>query len=199
MRTVMMNKVSIRFITIIGILLPITFICFLYLLQRDGGYLVYGHFFGENVTRDGFQIVFQPFPFVPVAGENTTLNFSILDEENQNIHNIFSALIIREKKSNETVEQFPYKQYMYSDITFPYKFSNNSDYVIILETRVIGDQKYQSEPLVANFDLVVGDQTSEYFKIIMIYFVTPACGVLITAILIHELYWKKRKRKGTMI
>jgi hypothetical protein len=195
----MMNNVSIRFITMIGILLPIMFICFAYLLQRDGGYLVYGHFFGENVTRDRFQIVFQAFPSVPVAGENATLNFSILDEQNQNIHNIFSALIIREKQSNKIVEQFPYKQYMYSDITFPYKFSNNSDYVITLETRVIGDQKYQSEPLIASFDLAVGDRTSGYFKVMMIYFVTPACGVLIIAILIHELYWKKRKRKGRMI
>lgn len=194
-----MNNLSIRLVTILGILLVITFICPACLLQKDGGYLVYGHFFGENITRDGFQIVFLPYPFVPVAGENTTLNFSILDEENQNIHNIFSALIIREKQSNKTVEQFPYKQYMYSDITFPYKFSNNSNYLITLETRVIGDQKYQSQPLTASFDLAVGDQPSEYFKTIMLYFVTPACGVLIIVILFHELYWKKSKRKGTMI
>jgi hypothetical protein len=196
----MMNTVSIRFFTILGILLYVTFICFAYLLQRDGGYLVvYGHFFGENITRDGFQIVFLPYPIVPVAGENTTLNFSILDEENQNIHNIFSALIIREKQSNKTVEQFPYKQYMYSDITFPYRFTNNSNYVITLETRIIGDQKYQSQPLIASFDLVLGDQTSENFKAIMIYFVTPICGVLIIAIFFHELYRKKSKRKGRMI
>jgi hypothetical protein len=188
-----MELLSVRGITIIGILLPSTFICSLYLLERDGLFFVYGHFFGENITRDGYQVVFQPFPFAPVAGENTTLNFSILDEENLNIHNIFSALIIKEKESNQTVEQIPYKQYLYSDITFPYKFSNNSDYLITLETRVIGDPKYQTQPLIATFNLVVGDQTSEYFKSIMIYFITPACVAIIVAILVYELYWKKNK------
>ena len=44
-----------------------------------------------------------------------------------NIHNIFSALIIKDKESNETIAQIPYKQYMYSDITIPYKFNNNSE------------------------------------------------------------------------
>jgi hypothetical protein len=188
-----MELLSVRGITIIGILLPSSFICSLYLLERDGLFFAYGHFFGENITRDGYQVVFQPFPFAPVAGENTTLNFSILDEENLNIHNIFSALIIKEKESNQRVEQIPYKQYLYSDITFPYKFSNNSDYLITLETRVIGDPKYQTQPLIATFNLVVGDQTSEYFKSIMIYFITPACVAIIVAILVYELYWKKNK------
>jgi hypothetical protein len=188
-----MELLSVRVITIIGILLHSTFICSSYLLERDGYFFAYGHFFGENITRDGYQVVFQPFPFAPVAGENTTLNFSILDEENLNIHNIFSALIIKEKESNQTVEQIPYKRYIYSDITFPYKFSNNSDYLITLETRVIGDPKYQTQPLIATFNLVVGDQTSEYFKSIMIYFVTPVCVAIIIAILVYELYWKKNK------
>ncbi|HZD35413.1 MAG TPA: hypothetical protein VE130_09435 [Nitrososphaeraceae archaeon] len=179
--------------TTITILSSFAFICFLYLLKVDNVYLAYGHFFGQNITRDGYQVIFQPFPFSPIAGENTTLNFSILDEENLNIHNIFSALTIKEKESNETMEQIPYKQYTYSDITFPYKFSNNSDYFITLETRIIGDPKYQAQPLVATFELVVGDQVSEYFKTIMLYFVTPACVVIIVAILIYELYWKSNR------
>jgi hypothetical protein len=84
---------------------------------------------------------------------------------------------------------------MYSDITFPYKFSNNSEYLITLETRIIGDPKFQTQPLTASFDLIVGDQTSGYFKMIMIYFVTPVCAAIIGAILIYELRWK-RKRSG---
>jgi len=130
-----------------------------------------------------------------MAGDNTTLNFSILDEENLNIHNIFSALIIRDKETNQTIAQIPYKQYMYSDITIPYKFTNNSEYLLTLETRIIGDSKYQAQPLSATFDLIVGDQTAEYFRIIMLYFVSPVCAAIILAILIYELHWKKRKAR----
>ncbi len=183
--------------TLIGTTLALSLISCSYLIQREDSFFAYGHFFGENITRDGYQVVFQPFPFAPMAGDNTTLNFSILDEENLNIHNIFSALIIKDKESNETLAQIPYKQYMYSDITIPYKFSNNSEYLVTLETRIIGDSKYQAQPLTATFDLIVGDQTAEYFKMIMLYIVTPVCAAIIIAILIYELHWKRKKaRKG---
>jgi hypothetical protein len=69
--------------------------------------------------------------------------------------------------------------------------------LVTLETRIIGDSKYQTQPLAATFDLIVGDQTAEYFKIIMLYFVTPVCAAIIVAILIYELHWKTKKtRKG---
>jgi len=192
---IFIEQASVKYFTTIGIALAISFICLSYLLQRDDSFLAYGHFFGENITRDGYQIVFQPFPFAPMAGDNTTLNFSILDEENLNIHNIFSALVITDKESNETIAQIPYKQYMYSDITIPYKFSNNSEYLVTLETRIIGDPKYQAQPLAATFELIVGDQTAEYFKTIMLYFVTPVCAAIIIAVLIYELHWKKKKAR----
>jgi hypothetical protein len=190
-----MKSFSLRRFTMFGIILAITFVYCSYLLPRDELFLAYGHFFGENITLDGYQVVFQPFPTAPMAGDNTTLNFSILDKENTNIHNIFSALIIKDKVSNETIAQLPYKQYMYSDITIPYKFSNNSEYLVTLETRIIGDSKYQVQPLIATFDLIVGDQTAEYFRIIMLYFVTPVSGAIIVAILIYELHWKKKKAR----
>jgi hypothetical protein len=194
MRKLMEHTPPITF-TLIGTTLAISLISCSYLFQREDSFLAYGHFFGENITRDGYQVVFQPFPFAPMAGDNTTLNFSILDEENMNIHNIFSALIIKDKESNETIAQFPYKQFMYSDITIPYKFSNNSEYLVTLETRIIGDPKYQAQPLTATFDLIVGDQTAEYFKMIMLYFVMPVCAAIIVAILIYELYWKRKKAR----
>ena len=194
MRKLMEHTSPITF-TLIGTTLAISLISCSYLFQREDSFFAYGHFFGENITRDGYQVVFQPFPFAPMAGDNTTLNFSILDEENLNIHNIFSALIIKDKESNETIAQIPYKQYMYSDITIPYKFSNNSEYLVTLETRIIGDPKYQAQPLTATFDLIVGDQTAEYFKMIMLFFVTPVCAAIIVSILIYELYWKKKKAR----
>jgi hypothetical protein len=182
-------------ITMFGIVLVLCIIHSTSPYQEGDSLFAYAHFFGENITRDGYQVIFQPFPFAPMAGDNTTLNFSILDEENLNIHNIFSALIIQDKKTNETIAQIPYRQYMYSDITFPYRFSNNYEYLITLETRIIGDPKFQTQPLTASFDLIVGDQTSEYFKMIMIYFVTPVCAAIIGALLIYELQWKRKKAR----
>ena len=190
-----MKPISLSCFTVVGIILGVSFVFCFCLLQRDDSFLAYGHFLGENITRDGYQVVFQPFPFAPMAGDNTTLNFSILDEDNLNIHNIFSALIIKDKQSNETIAQIPYKQYMYSDITIPFRFTNNSEYLVTLETRIIGDSKYQTQPLTATFDLIVGDQTAEYFKIIMLYFVTPVCAAIIAAILVYELHWKRKKTR----
>lgn len=193
--TDVIQSTSLRIFTMVGIVLAISFACCSCLFQRDDSFHAYGHFFGQNISRDGYQVVFQPFPFAPMAGDNTTLNFSILDEENMNIHNLFSALSIKEKESNETIAQIPYRQYMYSDITIPYKFSNDSEYLVTLETRIIGDSKYQVQPLTATFDLTVGDQTAEYFKMIMLYFVSPVSAAIIVAILIYELHWKKKKAK----
>ncbi|MPZ07108.1 MAG: hypothetical protein GEU26_11955 [Nitrososphaeraceae archaeon] len=156
--------------------------------------LAYGHFFGDNKTIDGFRVVFLPFPPGPTAGENTTLNFSVLDEENSNINNIFSALIIKEKGSNRVIEQIPYKRYEFSDFSIPYKFSNNTNYVVTLETRVMGDPKYQAEPIVASFDLSVGDLSFIAFRHLMFYFVTPA-SLLVAVGCLVILYRRRKQRR----
>jgi hypothetical protein len=154
---------------------------------------VYAHFFGDNKTIDGFRVVFLPFPPVPVAGENTTLNFSVLDEENSNINNIFSALIIKEKESNQVVGQTPYKRYEFSDFSIPYKFSNNTKYEVTLETRVMGDPKYQAKPIVASFDLSVGDLSFIAYRNLMIYYVTPVSLVAAGCLVIIYRRIKRKK------
>ncbi len=155
---------------------------------------VYGHFFGDNKTIDGFRVVFLPFPPAPMADENTTLNFSVLDQENSNINNIFSALIIKEKESNRVVEQVPYKRYEFSDFSIPYKFSNNTKYEVTLETRVMGDPKYQVKPIVASFDLSVGDLSFIAYRNLMIYYVIPASSLVAVGCLVI-LYRRRRRRK----
>src|SRR3712207_3515487 len=65
-------------------------------------YAAYAHFFGgETITIDGYQIVFLPSPSPPTIGDNsTTLNFSVL-QNNTNIFDIHSAVVITEKNSGE--------------------------------------------------------------------------------------------------
>ena len=156
--------------------------------------IAYGHFFGDNKTIDGFRIVFLPFPPGPTAGENTTLNFSVLDEENSNINNIFSALIIKETGSNQTIEQIPYKRYEFSDFSIPYIFGNNTNYEVTLETRVMGDPKYQKEPIVASFDLSVGDLSLIAYKNIVLYIVIPS-SLLVVVVCLVVLYRRRKQRR----
>lgn len=156
--------------------------------------LAYGHFFGDNKTIDGFRVVvFLPFPPAPTAGENTTY-FSVLDEENNNINNIFSALIIKEKEPNQIVDQIPYTRYEFSDFSIPYRFRNNTNYVVTLETRVMGDPKYQAEPIVASFDLSVGDPIYIAYRNLIQYVVTPA-ALLAVVVCLVILYRRKRQRR----
>ena len=149
----------------------------------------YGHFFGATKIIDNYQVIFAPSPSTPVVGDNSTsLNFSIL-ENNTNIHNIHSAVVITEKNSGRTVEQIPYRVYEFSDITLPYTFQNATDYTITLQTRITGDEKYQNTPLVASFDISVGNELIPFDEL-MLFYVTPAT-VAIAGIAIY-LHSKKK-------
>jgi hypothetical protein len=124
----------------------------------------YAHFVGaETKTIDNYKILFLLSPSKPIVGDNTTkLNFSILDkDQNRDIKSIFAALTIKEKNSGEIVHQVPFKLYQFSDITFPYTFQNNTDYQLVLQTKISGDPKYENSPLMVGFDIsaVVGPAT----------------------------------------
>jgi hypothetical protein len=116
----------------------------------------YAHFLGgDTINIDKYQVTFVPYPSDPEAGSNsTTLNFSVL-ENNTNIYNTYSALTITKLGSGRTIAQYPYKLYIISDITVPFVFNDTGDYAVTLETRIIGDPKYEAVPLEATFDLSV--------------------------------------------
>jgi hypothetical protein len=153
--------------------------------------IAYAHFFGKTKTFDNYRIVFQPSPSTPSAGENATLNFSILDKDNLNVNNVYSALIIKEKNTGKVVGQIPYKFYEFSDITFPYKFQNNSDYTANLESRISGDPKYEAKPLIADFDIFVGNPLWISFKELMLYYITPTVVMVPVVIVLYQYLRKK--------
>ena len=177
-------------------LLPITIIVVIIILSCSFGLLfrshiisfsnqpnaAYAHFFGISKNIDNYQIVFQPFPILPEAGQNSTLNFSILDNDNANVNNVYAALTIREKNTSKVVGQIPYKFYEFSDITFPYLFTNNTDYTTTFEAKINGDPKYHDNPLVSNFDISVGKKNS--FKAVMsfdqliLYYIMPVTAAV---------------------
>jgi hypothetical protein len=151
--------------------------------------VAYGHFFGATKNIDNYQVIFAPTPSTPIAGDNSTsLSFSVL-ENNTNIYNIHAALEVTDKQSGEIVAQVPYKLYEFSDITIPYAFNDTGNYVITLQTRIIGDEKYQASPLQASFDISVGNQLIPSDEL-MLFYVAPAT-VAIAAIAIYLRSKKK--------
>ena len=135
----------------------------------------YAHFFGgQSKNIDEYQIVFLPSPSSISPNDNSTrLNFSVL-KDNQNINNIYAALTIKDQETGEIIWQMPYRLYEFSDITVPFTFTKESKYEILLESRVIGDPKYQSSPLSANFNLSVAPPLPVIpFDQLMLFYVTP--------------------------
>ena len=150
------------------------------------------HFFGATKIVNGYQIVFQPAPSVPLAGDNSTLlNFSVLDKDNQNVNNIFASLIIKEKNSGNVVKVFPFKFYEFSDLTFPFSFKKIGDYVLTLQAKINGAPIYGDNPLSVDFDLSAGNPNQIIpFDELITYYVIPA-SIVILAIAIYL----KRKNK----
>ena len=163
--------------------------------QERNPLLVYAHIFSDTenaITKniDKYQVVFLPFPSVPLSNDNSTkLNFSLL-ENNTDVYNVFVSLIIKDKNSGNVVEQIPYKFYEFGDITLPYIFQNVSDYIITFQARINGDPKYEVNPLKANFDISVVNP-SEISFIVWILSLIPILAV-IPGILIY-IFFKKKK------
>ncbi|MGE5782860.1 MAG: hypothetical protein ACM31J_08375 [Nitrososphaerales archaeon] len=125
---------------------------------------------------DKYKVLFLPYPKEPIKGDNTTLlNLNIVDEDGD-LKNIYSSVIISNKKNGSIVSQTPFKFYVVSDISVPYMFLNEGDYIVSLLTKINGDPKYELSPIIANFDLKVRDKKTtessdslldkilEYFK-----------------------------------
>jgi hypothetical protein len=158
-------------------------ICVIFLSQSG---LAYAHFFGATKNIDNYQVIFSPSPSTPIAGDNSTsLNFSVL-ENNTNIYNIYSALVVTDKQSGDIVGQVPYKIQEFSDITMPFNFNHTGDYVVTLQTRIAGDEKYQNSPLVASFDISVGNQLIPFDELMLFYIAPATAAVAGLAIYLHS-------------
>jgi len=170
---------------------------FLFLLVTQAGHHAYGHFFGAIRNVDKYQVVFLSYPSDPIAGNNSMLlNFSIL-ESNNNIYNTYVAVTITEKRSGSIVDQLPYKFYEFSDITIPYTFPTPGDYLVTLQTRITGDEKYQVEPLVANFDVSVVEPNQSITPDELTLFLVITAGSAIASIVVY-LHSRQKRAAGTI-
>ena len=141
----------------------------------------HAHFFGATREIDGFQVVFQPFPPAPLIGANSTLNFSVL-YNGSNVYNVHSAVMVAEKDGT-VIFQDPYRLYEISDITVPYRFEQAGSYVVTVQTRITGHEKYEAQPLTASFD-VSASPPGMPFDELLLYYATPA-AVAVAAIAVY--------------
>lgn len=151
---------------------------------------VSGHFFGATKNIGNYQIVFAPYPALPIAGDNSTLlNFSILDKDNKNLNSINASLIIKNKLNGTIIHEFPIKFYDFSDITFPYTFKEIGDYQLTLLVKINGDPTYSQTPLSVDFDISAANPnqiipTNE----LVIYYLLPGLAAVaaVVAYLKHK-------------
>jgi hypothetical protein len=177
------NRTSITFEITFSIILSIILAGFVF---SGGTEITHAHFFGATKNVDNYQVIFAPNPSTPVADDNSTsLNFSVL-ENNSNVYNLYVAMEVTDKQSGAIIGQIPYKFHEFSDITIPYVFNETGSYVVTLQTRITGDEKYQNTPLVASFDISVGNQLIS-FDDLMLFYVTPATAAIAgIAIYLHS-------------
>ncbi len=129
------------------------------LLLQQPGHMAQAHLLGIVKQVDNYQVSFQQIPQFASAGQNTSLHFGILNN-NAQIGNVNVAMEIKEKDSGKVVDQVPYKLHEISDITLPYTFKNNTNYVVNLLMRMNdGNPEHMAKPLSADFDVSV-KQTS---------------------------------------
>jgi hypothetical protein len=119
------------------------------------------HFFAVpvlmNKTAGDYKIVFQPYPTVPIAGDNSSkINLSILGKDDQNINAVFATLIIKAKDTGEILKRFPYGFYEFSYMTFSYTFPKVGTYLVTVQSKINSDPSYEETPLLVDFELPVG-------------------------------------------
>ena len=169
-------------------------------ITNDG--IAYAHIFSDtenSVTKnvDGkYQVAFLPYPSTPVVNDTSTkLSFSIM-ENNTDVPNLFTSLIILDKNTKSIVEQTPYKFHEFGDITYPYTFRNDGEHTAVVQAKINGNPKYESSPLKASFDISVQnmEKSSNLFSQIMLFYVTPVTAVIVGTIIYIDRKREKRKK-----
>ncbi len=107
------------------------------------------HFFGLTKNVGNYQAVLQTFPIIPSPRQNTTLGFSLLDTNGNNVFNI--AISAEIKEGENAIKTFPEKRYEFSDISHTYTFPREGTYKISYHANVAGD----NNPVTVDFDIIV--------------------------------------------
>jgi len=126
-----------------------------------------------------YRVIFLPYPGTPLPDDNSTqLNFSF-QQNGTDVIGVFVSLKIQDKQTNKTVEEIPYKFHEFGDVTFPYTFKDEGNYIVTLLSKINGDPTYGDKPLLADFELFVGNPKQIIGFDEAIIYITP--GLIIIA------------------
>jgi hypothetical protein len=162
--------------------------------------IVYAHIFSDaenSVTKNvegRYQVSFLPYPAgLKVNDTSTKLNFSVM-ENNTDVPNLFTSLIIMDKSTDKIVKQTPYEFHEFGDVTYPYTFQNDGEYSVSIQAKIEGDPKYEFQPLMSSFDVSVQDmqKLTSIFQQIMLFYLTP----VLAAIVGGTVYIQHRREKA---
>ena len=120
--------------------------------------LAYAHIFPGTpnavfIEKDGYQIGFLPYPKNPKVNDDSTLLNLNVQKNGNDVGNTFVSLIIMDMNTQKIVHQFPYKFYLFADMSYPYVFKNEGKYSLSLLTKIAGDEKYENNPLIVTFEV----------------------------------------------
>ncbi len=77
-----------------------------------------------------------------------------VQEDGNDVGKAFVSLIIMDMNTNKIVHQFPYKFYLFADISSPYVFQHEGKYSLSLLTKISGDEKYENNPLIVSLSWI---------------------------------------------
>ena len=195
---------GIHIISIVIVIITVSFLIFdLQYTIVSNSNIAYAHIFSDtenSITKnvDGkYQVAFLSYPPTPLVNDTSTkLNFSIM-ENSTDVPNIFTSLIILDKNTKSIIEQTPYKFHEFGDVTYPYTFLNDGEYTAVVQAKINGNPKYESNPLKASFDVSVHnmEKSSNLFSQIMLFYVTPIMAVIVGTIIYIDRKREKRKKE----
>jgi hypothetical protein len=170
------------------------------IVHEEKSLFAYAHMFTDinhTVTKniDKYQLLFLPYPNIPIANDNSTrLNFSLM-ENKTDVYSLFISLIIKDRNSGNVVEQIPYKFYEFGDITLSHIFQEVGDYIITFQAKIHGDPKYKVNPLIANFDLSVVEPSETSFIPWMLFLIPILAAI--AGIVTYIEFFRKRNNGGS--
>ena len=65
----------------------------------------------------------------------------------------------------------PYKFHEFADITFSYTFQNQSKYSLSLLTKVAGDPKYETYPLIESFEIEISHGNNQLLVTVIFFLI----------------------------
>ena len=93
-----------------------------------------------------------------------------------------------DKNTKKIVHQVAYKFYLFAVISYPFVFKTEGKYSLSRLTKIVGDEKYEDNDLIATFDLETEDSISKISNAnsIIIYGIVALAVVVTAIIFLHK-------------